>query len=147
MKKYLFKTAELGITENGIHLLRSGFNYRTIEWADVRSVRIEKGMLSYNWLAVLCIGLLVISVGIYVGSMIFHVGTESRQAARLMSGALMILIAGFYFTYSSLERGFLFKITHGNKKEERFPLRELIARQQISEFKNFVTRKCLKNVE
>ena len=64
-KKYHFETEEFGLSDDGIHLLRSKFNYDTIEYRQVASVRVVSDKELNNWLAILIIGLSFLAFSVY----------------------------------------------------------------------------------
>ncbi len=44
MNKYYFKTNEFGLTDNGIDFLRSGFNYKTINFPKIHKADITNNL-------------------------------------------------------------------------------------------------------
>ena len=65
MDNYYFESREFGVSDKGIHLLRSGFNYETIEFSQVDSLTIGRGKELNNWLAILVIGLALLTAAAY----------------------------------------------------------------------------------
>jgi hypothetical protein len=66
MSSYKFVTDQFGISETGIHLLRSGFNYETIAFVTIDSLSINKGRQISNWPVALLFGIVLEAVGLYV---------------------------------------------------------------------------------
>jgi hypothetical protein len=63
MAYYNFQTEEFGVSESGIHLLRSGFNYKTITLSEIDRIRIERAKEIHNWWLVFIIGSALIGFG------------------------------------------------------------------------------------
>lgn len=140
MKSYNFQTSEFGISETGIHLLRSGFNYRTIDFAQIRRIQIEKGKELHNWWMVFIIGAALIGLGVYlsIGTIkMFVEGNVAPRHARMIF-LLLIPVAGGYFVYNSLETGLILKIDCSNGEKDMFPLKEIVKEKKLTEFKTYL---------
>ena len=140
MKSYNFHTSEFGISDTGIHLLRSGFNYRTIGFAQIRRIRIEKGKELHNWWMVFIIGAALIGLGVHlsIGTIkMFVEGNVAPRHARMIF-LLLIPVAGGYFVYNSLQTGLILKIDCSNGDKDMFPLKELIEEKKLAEFKTYL---------
>jgi hypothetical protein len=133
MAYYHFQTQEFGMSATGIHLLRSGFNYRTIPFSEIKSIQIIKGKQLRHWWAILIVGLALFAVGaslsIYVIYTIME-GELTRYVARAIT-VLLIPVIGGYFVYNALETGMILKIECINGRKERLPLKELERRKQL----------------
>ncbi|MBL0745219.1 hypothetical protein [Chryseolinea lacunae] len=143
MSHYLLETGEFGITDHGIHLLRSGFNYKTIRWSQINAMRFEKRKELYNWWIILLIGTILVGVGTYLSFRTFDILANKEHAERYVKMMLFLLIpcVGIYFIYNSLRTGIVVNITYASSKKEMFPLRKLISENRLTEFKSFATEK------
>ncbi|MDB5249078.1 MAG: hypothetical protein JWQ40_3472 [Segetibacter sp.] len=65
MNSYKFETAQLGISEPGIHLLRSVYNYQTIPFESIDTIVIKTGRQIRKWLLSLIFGIVLVSTGFY----------------------------------------------------------------------------------
>ena len=55
----------MGVSGTGIHLLRSRYNYKTIEFKSVSEIYSREGRQIKNWLLALIIGIALVLAGIY----------------------------------------------------------------------------------
>ena len=65
MSKYQFSNKSFGLSDEGFHLLRNGFNYQTIAWSDVVSTQIKKGNSLKNRPLLLVLGASMVAFAIY----------------------------------------------------------------------------------
>ena len=124
MTNYNFKTREFGISNRGIHLLWSGFNYKTINFSEIKNIQIEQGKELNNWWIILIIGatLIVFGVSLSVGTIRALIeGNVAPHHARMIL-LLLIPVVGGYFVYNSLQTGLVLKIYCTNGKKDTFPL-------------------------
>jgi hypothetical protein len=143
MSTYYFQTNEFGVSDNGIHLLRSGFHYKTIPWHEVNSVRIEKGNELHNWWVIFLLGTVLLAVGCYLSFQTIDILINKEYPARIVKMLMFLQIpcVGIYFVYNSLKTGTILRIKYGSNKEEKFALREIIKENRLAEFKSLLTGK------
>ena len=143
MTTYIFQTEEFGISDNGIHLLRSGFNYRTIRFEEIKRIQIEKGKELHNWWVIFIIGAALIGLGIYLSIGIIKVLIEGNVAPRHARMIFLLLIpaVGGYFVYNSLQTGLVLKIDCLNGDKDMFPLREIVKGKKLKELKTYLKDK------
>lgn len=134
MNPYKFQTADLGISTTGIHLLRSNFNYKTIEFSTIDEIRILKGKQVNNWIIALLFGGALVSVALYV---LYHVlyqyfvGTQvHRFYITQFIFPVLPLFAGVYCLFVSLKTGTVLTITSKNKITN-LPIETLNKTQQL----------------
>jgi hypothetical protein len=137
MKQYYFRTNEFGVTDKGIHFLRSGFNYETIAFDQINKIEIKKGKELNNWFAILVIGLCLFIPGIYFAVNIINLLAHGDRIPYGPKIALLLFIpvVGGYFIYTSLKTGTILKIYYGRDKEDKFPLHQIEVRKQMGDFK------------
>lgn len=140
MKSYNFQTSEFGVSENGIHFLRSGFNYKTIDFAEINRIQIQKGKELHNWWVIFIIGAVLIGLGVYLSIGIIEMFVEGNVAPRnaKMIFLLLIPVAGGYFVYNSLQTGLILKIDSSKGERNMFPLKEIIRDKKLTEFKTYL---------
>jgi hypothetical protein len=148
MEKYSFETSEFGISQKGFHLLRSGFNYETIEWTELNSVKFYRGKELYNWWIILLIGIGLLILGIYLSFRTFDIllHKENPQNYAKMLLFCHIPMIGIYFISNAIKTGTLLKINYASYKKKVFPLRQIEKAERLAEFKLLVndeTRKAL----
>ncbi len=140
MKHYKFSTREFGISDTGIHLLRSNFNYRTINFKDITSLEIGRGRLIRNWLFVFIFGLSLIAFSIYYAFGLIDVFNDPSvkriYIEELLVPFLPALLGGFCI-YSASKKGIVMKIQHNGKKSS-YSLEGIIKNNQYDEFVDYL---------
>jgi hypothetical protein len=143
MAKYLFQTSELGISDTGIHLLRSGFDYRTIKWKEINAASIEKGKELHNWWIIFILGAVLLLGGIYLTLRTIDILLHKEHPERFVKMLLFLLIPGIgiYFIYTSLRTGIVLKINYDGYKKDMFPLKDIIKENRIEAFRSLINEK------
>ena len=127
MNQYYFETREFGVSDNGIHLLRSRFNYETIEFNQVDYLIIGKGKELNNWLIILLIGLALVSFSVYYSLSLFNIIDNNEVNVIYLEEILVPLIPfmlGGYCLYSSTRNGTILRVKTIKNKVDKFPLKE-----------------------
>jgi len=136
MTSYNFETREFAVSDAGIHLLRDRYNYRTIRFSEIRRIVIEKGKETPNWIGAFMLGTAILYAAIDF-SMItidsFVSGNANTGQAKIFVFLLLIGCAGGCFVYSSLQQGVILRVSYGNDKRDRFPLKEIIMQGQFGD--------------
>jgi len=140
MKHYKFSTREFGISDTGIHLLRSNFNYNTINFKDITSLEIGRGRLIRNWFFVFIFGISLIAFSIYYAFVLIEVLNDPTirkiYIEELLVPVLPALLGGFCI-YSSSRKGIIIKIEHNGKKSS-YPLEDIIKNNLYTEFVDYL---------
>lgn len=143
MPIYHFQTEEFGISDNGFHLLRSGFNYKIISFEEVTAIRIEKGKELDNWWLIFVFGAALTVFGVYLATGTIKILIKGDIALRQtrMIFLLLIPVAGGYFAYNSLRTGLLLKIECAGGKKYMFPIRDIVREQKLNEMRKFLNQR------
>lgn len=144
MSKYKFTTREFAVSNEGFHLLRSGYNYKTIAFADVQSMMIGRGKQISNWLMALLFGIALISVGLYVlvyACYAFYLGKVTVYVEQFAFAAIPVFI-GAYSLFMALKKGAIIELTMANKKES-FPIDEWRKSGQLEALDHFLENHVL----
>lgn len=143
MSKYLFETNDFGISESGIHLLRSRFNYETIDFKDIRKLEITKDKELNNWWIILVIGIILISFGYKTVEAIVNYFMNPSGVIYIETIVVPIipLIFGVYCVYASLKIGIVLKFTTHKGKNYKYPLSSISKEGKTEELKKFLEAK------
>jgi hypothetical protein len=138
MPNYYFETPEFGISDTGIHYLRSRFNYKTVPYTDIHSARIEQGKDLNNWALVLSIGIALVAFGLYYFYRLyifFFEISESRTIApeQILLPIIPFLVGG-YCIYSATRNCIVMRFTDALGKPDKLSLRELQKNNQLEVF-------------
>jgi hypothetical protein len=144
MKSYNYETPEFGVSDAGIHLLRSRFNYETILFDQVERVAIRKGKELNNWPVVLLIGIALAAFSVYYTLKLFYFMGDPQVRViyieQIIIPAIPFMVGG-YCIYSSTRNGMVLMITTIQNKSQRFPLKELEKKDQLMSFQDFLKTK------
>jgi hypothetical protein len=144
MINYFFETREFGVSDVGIHLLRSRFNYQTIEFNQIDSLTIERGKELNNWIAILIIGLALVTFSVYYSLRLFNIIDNNEVKVIYIEEILIPLIPfmlGGYCLYSSTRNGTILRIRTINNGANKFPLKELETDNKVQPFQDFLKEK------
>jgi hypothetical protein len=141
MATYKFETDQFGLSDNSIHLLRSGFNYDTIELSLVESISIDKGRQVNNWLILLIFGLGLSAFGLFTATKVIYEYFFADNFHYFYVEQFVIpvfpLFAGVLSIYYSLKNGpVLFVST--KSRSLRLPIGQLKDNSQIGELIDFL---------
>ena len=142
--KYHFVTDEFGVSDVGIHLLRSRFNYQTIKFSEIKIMSVGKGMELHNWALIFVVGaiLIVVGVGISIG-IINTLLTHGASGPRILL-VLFIPFVGAYFVFNSVQIDTIMTINYGCNNKHKFPLKKILIDKKLNAF-NALMREKLGN--
>ena len=144
MTEYLFETKDFGLSAEGIHFLRSRFNYKTIAYNEVRQISIEKGKEINNWLVVLIIGIGLIVFSVFYSVNLYFNFIDPNvhviYIEQIVTPVLPIIL-GFYCIFSSLKQGIILIISISENKKVRFPLKDIIKGNRKAELIKFLAER------
>jgi len=138
MSSYHFETSEFGISDTGIHYLRSRFNYKTVPYTEIHSVRIERGKDMNNWMIVLSLGIAAVAFGLYYLYRLYVFFFEISESRTISLEQMIIpvipLLVGGYCIYGATRNSIVIRFTDGQGKRDKLSLRELQKNNQLEEF-------------
>ncbi|MFK7905511.1 MAG: hypothetical protein AB8B69_10320 [Chitinophagales bacterium] len=127
MSTYLFRDKYFGVSQEGVHFLRNGYTYKTVEFADVDIVRIKRGKAIKNWIVVFIIGLFALGLALYGLKGLYEI-FQSANGGRIhieyIVAPFLPLMVGAYALYVSLKKEEIIEVVFGGKIE-RFSTKEL----------------------
>ena len=136
MQKYRFETEQFGLSAEGIHLLRSRFNYETIPFAQIQKLRVLKGKTVNNWLILLGAGMAAFVFSIYYTLALFDFFTAGTGGVFYVEELLLpigTMLMGGFLVYVSLSSGTIMIVLYDNKRK-RLSLESLRKSGQLSGF-------------
>ncbi len=138
MPSYHFETPEFGISDTGIHYLRSRFNYKTVAYTDIHSARIEQGKDLNNWAIVLSIGIALAGFGLYyfyrLYIFFFEISEHRTIAPEQILLPVIPFLMGVYCIYSATRNSVVMRFTDAQGKPDKLSLRELQKNNQLEGF-------------
>jgi hypothetical protein len=119
VSNYTFETASFGLSDEGVHLLRSGYNYKTLPYPDIRKATLKRGVAIKNWLLVLLLGIGLISFAVYQAAHLYHLFMDPNTHTVFIQSIILPvlpLILGNYCFYVSLKRTTILKMKYRGGK-------------------------------
>ena len=138
-RTYKFETEHFAVSDTGVHLLRSRFNYETIGFETIKAVDIKGGKELKNWRWVLFIGVALIAFVVFDLYQIYQLfisdGTFVIYVERLLIPLFPLLVGG-YSIIISLRSTVVFTFKT-DKKSYYLSLRELVKDNSLERFRQF----------
>ncbi|HEX3007629.1 MAG TPA: hypothetical protein VHO90_08450 [Bacteroidales bacterium] len=134
---YKYETDQFGVSDKSIHLLRNRFNYKSIDFTDINSIKIQKGRDLKNWLWVLLVGCGLLTFVVYDLLHIFNIFSDSRTHVIYIERLLIPLfpfVLGIYSVVISLRKSIVM-IVQCRTKTYYLSLRSLIKANEFNDFK------------
>ena len=126
MANYLFQNRDFGITELGIHLLRNGYNYKTLSFSDISSVEITRGNVLKNRILLMIIGsgmLLFACYHFFRIYIFFNTAVGESFNVEEILIAFSLLTLGTYILYASFKQELILKVRSG--QQFKFSIKDL----------------------
>lgn len=149
MAEYLYKLTDFALSENGIHLLRNGFNYKTVYYHDLEKATIKRGAEIKNTLLSLIIGVALVSFSILKGISLYSDFNDPGLHRIYIESILLPLFPGLigsYLVYAALKRGPILQLEQGGTKY-KLRLREVQRSSEIESMKLFLNKKLSSRME
>jgi len=137
---YTFETDQFGINDEGIHLLRSKYNYKSIVTGEIEFIELIRGKEFVNWVFILLIGIVMLVFGLYYGLSLFDF-FNSSNGGRIYIEELLVpffpICIGIYMVYVSFRTTMILKVQLKNKKFQ-LSMRPLIKEGKYEEFEKYM---------
>ncbi|SDM34111.1 hypothetical protein SAMN05421823_112142 [Catalinimonas alkaloidigena] len=108
MRTYLFETDEFGLSDEGIHLLRSRFNYATIHFHQIDRLRIERAHLANHGFWLLMLGIASLLFSAFYTLVLYEVFTDDAPQHVYLEELLvpfLPLVFGLFVVRASFRKG------------------------------------------
>lgn len=133
--EFVYRDKYFGISSEGLHLMRNGYNYKTIAKEDIKSIRIGVGRSIRNWIILLILGLLMISGSIGYLFYGFTIAEEIYREA--IAGCGILVFLGIYCLYLSIRTEEVIEFSINGKKEA-FATKEIKESNKYETLRNFL---------
>lgn len=153
MKKYYFVTSGFGLSDNGFHYLRSGYNYETIDYSEIKEIVIERDKELNNWFFIFMVGLILLMFSIYYFLRLLNLidYKEAEYVKNVIYIEEIILpvlpfLFGIYCVYSSLKTNTMLKMKTVKGKRTKYSLKEVEQSNALPSLKLFLNDKLKSNL-
>ena len=143
MSTYTFETPGFGLSNNGLHLLRSGYNYKTIDYSDIQEATLKRDVAIKNWLLVLVIGVTLILAAVFQAIHVYNLFTNPEVHTVYIESIVLPalpLILGNYCIYVALKKTTVLHVIHPGGKT-KLSLNQVTRDQQVHAFVSFLQEK------
>lgn len=143
MSIYSFESTDFALSDKGIHLLRSGYNYKTIEYNMVDKATIKRGAEINNVNLCLVIGICLFGFAIMQTRLVINLFNDpSVTKIYIESIVLPVLpgLVGIYLVYIAVKKGIVLIIETGSK-EYKLRLRDFIKDNTKEKVIKYLTEK------
>lgn len=143
VSKYTFQTASFGLSDEGIHLLRSGYNYKTLPYPDIRKATLKRGVTIKNWLIILVSGMALMGFAVYQSAHVYRQFLDPTVPAVHLESIvlpLLPLLLGNYCIYISLKRTTILKVKYRGGKT-KLSLKNIVINNEADQLAAFLQDK------
>lgn len=146
MNTRIVKDRYFEVSEDGLHLLRNGYNHKTYPLGSIEFVQIKRGKSISNWGMLFVFGIFLIGAAIYLGAEIvnfFTSDSSEKMSIYVVILPILLPVFGGYCLYLSLkmEEVISFKI---GKEERRFATKPLRSSGQLDTLLDFLREKNIR---
>jgi hypothetical protein len=143
MSLYQFQLEDFALSDSGVHLLRNRFNFKTIEYEEIKSATIEKATEIRNASLILILGVSFVCFAFYQCRWITELFTNPQIYTISIEAIVLPVIPaflGFYCIFIALKKGPVLKLEERNKKY-KLRLRSVVKNNLLLEFEKYLRSK------
>ena len=132
---YLFQSRYFAISELGIHLLRSGYNYNTVTYPEISGLEVRKGHELKNWIIVMIFGILLTGYALFDIFQIYQLFNNSiiyRMHVVRMIIPILPISLGVYSIWISSRKSWILLVK--SKHVQHLSLKEYVEKNTLNEF-------------
>jgi hypothetical protein len=140
MNPYQFQLEDFALSDGGIHLLRSGFNYKTVSYDEIKRATIGRSNDIKNTPVILAIGVLLILFAFYQGRWVIGLFTDPTVHHIYIESIVLPVIPalfGVYCIYMAVKKKPILKL-EAAKNTYKLRLRSVIKKGQYAEFEKYL---------
>ena len=143
MSSYDFEATDFALSNKGVHLLRSGYNYTTIEYESIEKATIKRGPEINNVVLVFVLGIGLVAYALFQS--LYVLGLFKNPDVRVIYIESIVLpvlpgLLGFYLIYIATKKGPIL-IIETSKTKQKLRLRDLIKSNKMEDLRNYLSQK------
>ena len=143
MNTYDLEATDFSLSAEGIHLLRSRYNYKTIKYHEIDKATVKRASEYKNTVLCLVLGIILAAFAIFQIIYVFQLLTNPHVRVIYVELILLPILPGFfgiYFIYIATRKGPVMIIEAGNKKY-KLRLKDLMRDNKINYIVNYLSEK------
>ena len=148
MVNYRYIENEFALSDEGIHLLRSGYNFDTIRFSEVKRVKIANGVGVRNPLIVMILGFLFIGFSLFQTFWVYELFNDPTVHHIAIESIIVIVFpffVGIYMLYVSVKKELLL-IIETQRKIKKLPISSFKSNGKLPEVEKFLNERLCMNV-
>lgn len=145
---FLFTASQFALSDQGVHLLRNGYNYQTLAWNEMKEIEIRSGMDMKNWLWVLVLGIALTAYGAYdIGQLIRMINDPNVHKIHFLRPVIpaIPLVLGIYSIVNAVRKTKVMIVSTG-KKKFYLSLYDVLKADQYTRFVNDLSKMYAVNI-
>ena len=127
-KEYVYKDQYFGVSKEGLHLMRSGYNYDTIPLSEIKTVQVKRGKTINNWALLLAFGFILIGVAAFLTINITHNDARHNFSIEEIAGIVVFTVIGGFTIWKSIQTEEVLDF-QTLKKSYRYSIKEISRRR------------------
>ena len=142
MSLYQFQLEDFALSDSGVHLLRNGFNFKTISYNDVTMAYVDKTTEIKNAALVMILGAAMVCFAFYQSRWVIGLFTDPKVWRINMESILLPVIPAFlgiYCIYTAARKGPVLILEEGTRKY-RLRLRAVVKTNVATDLEKYLTR-------
>ena len=143
MNLYDFEATDFALSNKGVHLLRSRYNYKTIEYESIEKATIKRGPEINNVILVFVFGIGLVAFALFQSLNVLGLfKNPDVHVIYIESIVLPVLpgLLGFYLLYVATKKGTILIIETSSTKQ-KLRLRDFIKSNRMEDLRNYLSRK------
>lgn len=149
MSPYQFQSEDFALSPTGVHLLRNGFNFKTIAYEDIRQASIQRSAEIRNAPVVLIIGILLVTFAFYQCRWVIELFEDPHTYQIDIETILLPFIPaalGIYCIYAALRRSPVLIVKEAGRTY-RLRLRATVKESQTAEMERLLKTYLVSTLE
>ena len=143
MFQYKYTSNDFALSDEGVHLLRNGFNYKTINFDEVKQVSIKKAVAVKNPILSLIFGIFFVFLSIiqfFRVYLLFQDPTASNIYIESIVVAVLPLFVGLYMVYVSFKKELLLLVAT-ESRTTKLSVKAFQTQGKLEEVEAFISEK------
>lgn len=122
MTQYLFETDDFALSEEGIHLLRNKFNFKTITYEEISKASIAREVEIKRPFIIFCLGAAMFVFAFKQTNLLLDWLSNHPRGERIHAESILLPVfpglLGAYCLFIALKKGPMFTIEEGSAKHK-----------------------------
>jgi len=140
MSQYQYQFGDFALSDSGVHLLRSRFNYKTLRYDEITDATIKRTTEIKNAAVILVFGIALVGFAFFQGRMVIGLFNDPEVGHIYIESIVLPIIPAFlgiYCIYIGLRKGPVLILEEGGRKY-KLRLRSAVKKGVADEFERYL---------